>query len=407
MRNTLLVMGLVFKLLIVAQSNAQQSAFHTEEESVEGWYHSHDLQTWLNKGAELNVIQDVLARIEQSQGAKRMPEFVDTQIEYAPGNWAYEWVQAGDAALIEADRLSGSARLAKLRAALSYYTTGSWPHLGRSDDMRALEKAIPTYLAAGAMMNVAVKHVEIMVGQIPVRAYLHQPEGNGPFPFVINTFGSDVSKEDSFDLFHRELEPRGIGMLAVDMPGIGEAKDLSMANGSDQMLEAALEYLRDLDIARTDRIFIVGGSFGGNAAARAFYRLDVSGVVSMCAPLHTPFVMPPEAIDQLPNLTIDGVKSRFGLLDRTTAELSPALAQTSLEVQGYMGNSNTIDTPLLVVSTNRDPVSPLDDLAVFLDSATNSEVVILDIEGHCPPRWAREPMVARWVADRVRELDSN
>ncbi|MBT8145591.1 MAG: alpha/beta hydrolase [Gammaproteobacteria bacterium] len=391
----------------IATTNAQQPAFNSEEETVEGWYHSHDFQTWLTKGAELDVIQSVLANIERSQGAKRIAEFIDTQIEYAPGNWAYEWIQAGDTALAEARSMSGANRLAKLRAALTYYSTGSWPHLGRADDSRALEKAIATYLEAGEMMNVPVSHVELTVGQVPVNAYLHQPAGDGPFPFVINTFGSDVTKEDSFDLFHRELEPRGIGMLAVDMPGIGEARDLSMLNGSDQVLEAALVYLQGYPGARQDRIFVVGGSFGGNAAARAFYRLDVAGVVSMCAPLHSPFIMPPEALDQLPNLTIDGVKARFGLLDRMTSELSPLLGQTSLEVQGLMDSGNIVETPLLVISTNRDPVSPLDDLAVFLDSATDKESVILDIEGHCPPRWVREPMVARWVADQVRELDAD
>ena len=397
----------IFGVLYLVTANAQQPAFFTEEESAEGWYHSHDIQTWLTKGAELNVVQSVLANIEQSQGAKRIPELVDTQIEFAPGNWSYEWIQAGDAARAEAENMTGTRRLAKLRAALTYYTTGSWPHLGRADDARALEKAIVTYLEAGELMNVPIRHVELMVGDTPVYAYLHQPAGEGPFPFVINTFGSDVTKEDSFDLFHRELEPRGIGMLAVDMPGIGEANALSMQDGSDQMLEAALSYLRQFDGARQDRIFIVGGSFGGNAAARAFYRLDVAGTVSMCAPLHAPFVMPPEALDQLPRLTIDGVKARFGLLDRSTAALSPLLAQTSLQLQGFMGTETVIDTPLLVISTNNDPVSPLDDLEVFLASAPNNEAVILDIEGHCPPRWVREPMIARWVENKVQELDAD
>ena len=394
-------------VLFTAAASAQQSVFLTEEESAEGWYHSHDIQTWLTKGASLNVIQAVLDNIERSQGVKRIPEFVDTQIEFAPGNWSYEWIQAGDEAVAEALDLTGPSRLAKLRAALTYYTTGSWPHLGRTDDARALEKAIATYLEAGQLMNVPVRHIELTVGDVPVNAYLHQPAGQGPFPFVINTFGSDVTKEDSFDLFYRELESRGIAMLAVDMPGIGEARALSMQDGSDQMLEAALRYLRQYDGARQDSIFIVGGSFGGNAAARAFYRLQVAGVVSMCAPLHSPFVMPAQALDQLPRLTMDGVKARFGLLDRPTAELSPLVAQTSLEIQGFIGGETVIDTPLLVISTNNDPVSPLDDLAVFLNSAADRETVILDLDGHCPPRWVREPMIARWVEDNVRELDAN
>ena len=94
-------------------------------------------------------------------------------------------------------------------------------------------------------------------------------------------------------------------------------------------------------------IFVVGGSFGGNAAARAFYRLEVAGVVSMCAPLHTAFQYPPDALDGLPKLTIDGVKSRFGLLDRSTAALSAPLSEVSLIKQGYMRADKTIDTPTI------------------------------------------------------------
>ncbi len=158
--------------------------------------------------------------------------------------------------------------------------------------MLALEKAVSVYMEAGALMAVPVSHIDISVGGEVTKGYLHLPAGEGPFPFVINSFGSDVTKEDSFDLFHRELEPRGIAMLAVDMPGIGEARQFSMQDGSDAVMEGALNYLRQSEFADQNNIFIVAGSFGGNAAARAFYRLDVAGVVSMCAPLHSPFLAP-------------------------------------------------------------------------------------------------------------------
>lgn len=390
----LLAVGASFSL-------AQQYAFNTEEETAEGWYHSHDLKTWATKGGDIDVIRDVLDKIGRSTGAKRFPELVDTQIEFGPGNWSYEWIQVGDRARAEADSLSGHDKLQKLRAALAYYSTGSWPHLGREDDVQALAKAIETYMAAGALMTVPVSHVDIAVGNQQVKAYLHRPAGPGPFPYVINSFGSDVTKEDSFDLFYRELEPRGIGMLAVDMPGIGEAKQLSLANGSDAVIEGALEYLRQANSVDQDKIFVVGGSFGGNAAARAFYRLKVAGVVSMCAPLHAAFQYPPEVLDGLPKLTIDGVKSRFGLLDRSTTELSAPISQVSLIKQGYMQAGKTIDTPLLVITTNRDPVSPLEDLAVFLESSSDQEVIVIDMEGHCPPRGVREPVIARWIADQI------
>lgn len=388
--------------LICAQlAVAQQPTFLTEDESVDGWYHPHDLATWVAKGAERAVLEEILERIAASEGERRHADLVDTQISFGPGNWSYEWMRAGDAAAAEAAQLSGDARLAKLRAALTYYTTGSWPHLGRSDDVQALEKAVATYLEAGQMLDVPVRHVDIAVGDTVTRGYLHLPVGDGPFPFVINSFGSDVTKEDSFDLFLRELEPLGIGMLAVDMPGIGEARDLSMLDGSDIVMEGALNFLKRQAVVDQDNIFIVGGSFGGNAAARAFYRLQVAGVVSMCGPLHSPFMAPAAVLDGLPLLTIDGVKARFKLLDQSTEQLTELTPQTSLKVQGYIDANNRVDTPLLVITTNRDPVAPLEDLDEMLATATNHERVVLDIDGHCPPRWVREPIIARWIADRI------
>jgi len=388
-------------MLGVQSVSAQQYQFRSEDESVEGWYHPHDTETWVAKGADLEVVDGILARIANSSGEQRHTQFVDTQIAFGPGNWAYEWIQAGDAAAAEAASLTGSAKLAKLRAALTYYSTGSWPHLGRSDDVQALNKAVATYLEAGQMMNVPVQHVDIAVGDSTVKGYLHQPAGPGPFPFVINSFGSDVTKEDGFELFLRELEPLGIGMLGVDMPGIGEAKELSMLGGSDSVMEGGLAYLNRLDVVDKDKIFIVGGSFGGNAAARAFYRLDVAGVVSMCGPLHSPFVAPAAVLDGLPLLTIDGVKSRYKVLDQPTEALTELTPATSLRIQGLMSPGNDVSTPLLVLTTNRDPVAPLADLDELLANAANHQSIVLDIEGHCPPRWVREPVIARWLADLI------
>lgn len=395
-----LILTLV-SLSLTVSAAGQPGAFFAEDEVLDGWYHSNDRDTWIAKGADAEVIDAVMVRIADSTGERHHPDLVDTLIEYAPGNWAYEWVQAGDRARQQAQALEGDARLRKLREALAYYTTGSWPHLGRSDDVMAYEKAVAVYLEAGQMMTVPVQHIQLTISDEQIGSYLHLPAGEGPFPLVINSFGSDVSKEDSFELFHRELEPRGIAMMAVDMPGLGEARDLSMTEGSDAVMEAALNWAQGVELIDNDKVFIVGGSFGGNAAARAFYRLPVAGVVSMCGPLHSPFMAPPEFLDQLPLLTIEGVKSRFKMLGQATSELTTLTPGTSLVQQGLMGAGNTVDTPLLVITTNRDPVAPLEDLEIFMADASNAELVLLDMEGHCPPRTVREPIIARWVADQV------
>ena len=52
---------------------AQQYAFNSEEETIEGWYHSHDIQTWTTKGGDIDVIMEVLDKVERSCWHKAFP----------------------------------------------------------------------------------------------------------------------------------------------------------------------------------------------------------------------------------------------------------------------------------------------------------------------------------------------
>ena len=104
---------LILPALWINATYAQQFASNSEEETVPGWYHSHDINTWVTKGADRAVIEVIIERISQSEGEKRISDLVDTQIEFGPGNWAYEWIQAGDQALAEAGQLSGGNQAAE------------------------------------------------------------------------------------------------------------------------------------------------------------------------------------------------------------------------------------------------------------------------------------------------------
>ncbi len=367
------------------------------EETVEGWYHRHEHESWLRAGARRDVIDAVLQRVETASGKRANPEWVDSIETYGPGHWVYEWVAAGDAAMKEAAGAGDGAKAAALDAAIVYYTVASWPHLGLEHDTAALAKARTAYLERGALLHPPVRHVDLETKSTPSRGFLHLPPGDAPFPLLVYTNGSDVTKESNLHFFTRELRHRGIALLTVDLPGIGEARHLSLLEGSEQMLAAAADWARAQPFVRQDAIFLAGASFGGHAAARAFLNVPATGVVSMCGPLHRPFVAPPAVYDALPALTIDGVKSRLGVLGQPStalAELAPGL---SLEATGAWKVRQKVTTPLLVITTNQDPVAPVEDLEPLLAAAEHAETLILDMEGHCPPRWVREPVVAHWM----------
>lgn len=62
----------------------------------------------------------------------------------------------------------------------------------------------------------------------------------------------------------------------------------------------------------------------------------------------------------------------------------------------------TIKTPLLVLTTNRDPVAPLEDIDLLTARAENARVILFDEPGHCPDRDARDAIAASWIADNLR-----
>ena len=375
------------------------SAFKSSDEMVEGWYHRHEVESWVRRGGDRTVIADTLKRIAASRGARRDEDLVDTQIQYGPGNWVYEWVKAGDEALNDSSVHVQAEQ--RYQAALTYYTVASWPHLGRDEDKAALVKARAVYLKLAKAKSLQVEHVTFALADTTTSGFLHLPKGNGPFPVVIFTHGSDVTKEDGFEIFAEEFGPRGIAVLTVDLPGIGEAAHIPLNRGSDLVLSAARQYVDTLPMIDQKNVFVAGASFGGNAAARYFANgHPAAGVISMCGPLHRPFVAPPEVYDQLPALTIDGVKSRLGILNADSKALSEITPQ--LSIKKLLTTGERRDTPLLIFTTSDDPVAPLADLPLLEGKANDFDKIVLQQVGHCPPRWVRQPVVSRWIRQHVR-----
>tara|TARA_R110002072_G_scaffold46082_9_gene127971 strand:- start:690 stop:1898 length:1209 start_codon:yes stop_codon:yes gene_type:complete len=385
---------------ISASAAPEVAAFKSEEEMVAGWYHRHEKASWLRRGAQAEVIDSTLDKIAASTGTKRDDGLVDTQIEYSPGNWVFEWVAAGDASMAKAKKQKGNAKHDAYNEALTYYTIASWPHLGRDDDKFALTKAREAYLLASRAQNLNVKHVTFDVLDTTSKGYLHLPKGKGPFPLVIFTHGSDVTKEDGLEIFTEEMGPRGIAVLTVDLTGIGEASHIPLSSGSDVVLAGARQYAANLANIDQDNVFVAGASFGGNAAARYFANEHpAAGVISMCGPLHRPFVAPPEVYDQLPILTIDGVKSRLGILGEDNVALAKVTPQ--LSVKGLLADKK-IDTPLFIFTTTDDPVAPIVDLPLLEAAATDFDKLVIQQVGHCPPRWVRQPVVSRWIRQQMK-----
>ncbi len=360
------------------------------------WYHPVEPEMWTYFGADETTLYAVLARIAESEGARVDPDQPDTQIAYGPGNWIYEFSAAGDAALAAGD----------YQAAAIYYHTASAPHTNDPNSIAALQSANAAYVQAAKEVVGAFEVVEIAHASASFQAFLHLPEGDGPFPVLVMSNGSDMSKVTALNYYQTHLQPKDIAFLTLDIPGMGDSIAYDVSDGqTDKLHAAAAVWAKTHPMIQEANVFVQGVSFGGNAAARLFLdkpELDLAGVIYTCGPLHQAFLAPPEAYETFPRYTIDGVKMRISLgLDASYRDLADAVRVLSLENQGLLGGTK-ISTPLLAINTHDDPVASLDDMSLLLNRAENAESVVFHLSGHCPPHNQREAIVSAWIASNLR-----
>jgi esterase FrsA len=389
-----------------------------DDERYDAWYRSITPDTWVSQGANPSRVARVLARIERSRAPRRDATQPDTVMAYGFGHWVFEWRHAGDEALRDARRAHHLGRRDAAKAAyleaIHYYNIASYPHLNEdTHGIAALEASQAAYREAAPLLKGTFRPVEMALGGIPFRAHLHVPEGKGPFPLLIKSGGSDIVKEIFYASWERALAPRGIAVLLLDMPGIGDSRAHVLTPDSDKLHVAALEHLKRHGKALdprldTARIAVEGASFGGHAAGRFFLRHghQATAVVAVCGPQDQIFRKPAFVYAAMPRMTIDGVRSRLGLAPGASWEVfaqkmhSFALGSTG---QGLLPPPVPLPVPLLAIGTIFDPVAPLDDVVMLADAANNADLRIFDVMGHCPDRRARDAIIADWLVQQFRK----
>lgn len=369
---------------------------------VEGqWYHPPEFAG----DTDADVYRSVYARIAATDAERSDNGDIDSIIAYGPGNWTCEWDQEGAlAAGRAADFLAAgdtAAAIDEFERATKFYARGSWPHL-KSDEAAkaALHQARLAYAAGADLLPGDFEEVEIPFDGRTFGGDLFMPEGDGPFPVVVALNGTDVVKEQRGFGLPRAFLAHDIAVLVVDMAGVGGSGDYTLTGESDALPLAAVDYIRSHAGVDSDRAALMGVSVGGHGAARALFNADanLSAVISHCAPLDFAFANAAALVPQLPQLTTDGFADSMGLpLDTSPEDIGVALEAFAFSAQGLV-NETPVDTPLLVITTNADPIAPLDDLPLITGATSNSTVVVLDEPGHCPAYWEINALSANWLA---------
>jgi len=217
------------------------------------------------------------------------------------------------------------------------------------------------------------------------------PAATGPVPIVLAISGLDSRKENLVDSFAAVL-PHGIGVIAVDGPGTGEAP-LKASATAERMFSRVIDYLQTRSEIDKTRILVHGVSFGGYWSAklavteRGRIRAASAQSPAVHEALQADFVEKKllgnreYLFDYAPALIsiFDGAKS--------VDDLKIAFPRLSLASQGLLDRPTA---PMLIIGGALDTQVPIADAYLLLASGdTPKEAWINPKGGHL----GRQPKV--------------
>jgi esterase FrsA len=319
-----------------------------------------------------------------------------------PDDWAAGWSAVGDRYMAKAkaagDRQEADANY--LRAWRLYYF-GQWPAPTSAGKLAAYRKAADAYLLHAKSFDPPLEVVRIPFEDSEIVGYLRLPAANvaRPVPLVLAISGLDSRKETVAETYAAALA-NGIGFIAVDSPGTGQAP-VKASETADKMYSRVLDYLGTRSEIDKTRIVVHGQSFGAYWATKLAHTESarLAGAVVQSPPVHETFQ---------PDFYRKRIYTREYLFDllpaslfvygKTSADdLLAYLPRMSLQAQGLLGKPTA---PIFVVGGTKDTQVPIADLDLLMNSgAEPREAWINPAGGHMGRSGANwpDPVIFRQV----------
>jgi esterase FrsA len=250
------------------------------------------------------------------------------------------------------------------------YSFGRWPVPASPGKQRAYAKALEAFLAHAKFLDPLLEVVHIPFEGSEIVGYLRLPKNaKGPFPLVLAISGLDSRKEDLSENFGAIL-PYGIGFIAVDSPGTGQAP-IKASENSERMFSRILDYLQTRPEVDKSRLGADGQSFGAYWATKLaiLEHSRLKAVVAQSPPAHATFQK-----DFLINNTLGNREYLFGLIPalmsiyegvHTIDDLAVIFPKMSLVTQGLIGKPTA---PMLLIAGALDTQVPVSDAYLILSS---------------------------------------
>ncbi len=287
--------------------------------------------------------------------------------------WAAAFTAVADRYMAQAKALEGTD---PAKASATYvrawriYSFGRWPVPASPGKQRAYAKALEAFLAHARLMDPPLEVVRIPFEGSEIVGYLRLPKNvKGTVPIVLAVSGLDSRKEDLSENFGAIL-PYGIGFVAVDSPGTGQAP-IKASETAERMFSRVIDYLQTRPEVDKTRIGVDGQSFGGYWATKLAIveRARLKAVVAQSPPAHATFQK-----DFVLNKTLGNREYLFGLGPalmsiyegvKTIDDLATILPKMSLVSQGLIGKPTA---PMLIISGVLDTQVPISDTYLILNS---------------------------------------
>ena len=285
--------------------------------------------------------------------------------------WADAFSAAGEPHFAAGLKAEGAGDAAGARraflAAFGLFRVARYPAPNSSAKQRAYRRSQAAFFKAAAFAEPGVARVEMpYVGdQAPgaaVVGYLHRPPREGKLPLVVQWGGIDSFKED------RRPEPylaAGLAVLAMDMPGVGDAPIPGSERG-EELWNGVFDWIASQPGLDARRVAVVGASTGGYWATKLAHthRDRIAAAVTHGGPAHLAFQ--PDWIvrasrGEYPFELAETLACAFG---RTTAaEWLDYAPRLSLLDQGILDRPSA---PLLCINGVEDSVFPIEDMHLLL-----------------------------------------
>lgn len=300
--------------------------------------------------------------------------------------WAEAFMSIGDRYMNEG-RLLEKTNPEKANAdyvrAWRLYSFGRWPVPASPGKERSYAKAIEAFLAHARFLDPLLEVVHIPFENSQITGYLRLPKNaTSPVPLVIAVNGLDSRKEDLSESFSAIL-PFGVGFLAVDGPGTGQAP-IKVSENADRMLSRVIDYAQSRAEIDKNRLAVHGVSWGAYWATKLaiveHHRLR--GASAQSPPVDTyfqrDFLMSSTLgnreylFDQVPALMsiLEHVNSLDGM-----AEFWPKM---SLVKQGLLGKPMV---PMLVIAGVLDTQVPISDVYLLLSKGDTPKTAWINPQG--------------------------